>query len=523
MIKMNKINVTESVPINNGNPNTSKKANVVPLNNTSPTVAHNGKAAIQKTSKQPTPANGPAFELDAKIMLYGNQDEVALLIGRRDFYDKWLHVVRGGTWYNWTGTYWQRDLKAGSFDTTRKGLRKAISEMKRWVQAELQTANLPQVAKDKLISSAEKADNTKREKRYFSDIYALVSKDDKCTATPSQFDLDIHLLGTPIGTIDLKKPALIETDPRHYISKQTICAPAKGEPVRWLQFLDEIFAGDQNVIDFIQILCGYALTGETGEEKLFFLNGSGANGKTKFLETLTYIWNEYATRIAPTTLLNKGFSEHPTEIAKLAGARLVLGSELPVGEVWDDQKLKELTGGDTITARLMRQDYIDFKPQFTLLMAGNHIPQMKHVGEAERRRFVLIPFNVTIPIERRDPKLGEKLREEAGQILTWCIKGAGIYYKLGLQIPQSILKASQDYLDREDIVGEFLKAQLSAVSGKEVELNQLIKIANEWFINNNHNKVVDPKSLRKELKDRGEGIRRSGGKYFLENHELLPS
>ncbi len=96
-----------------------------------------------------------------------------------------------------------------------------------------------------------------------------------------------------------------------------------------------------------------------------------------------------------------------------------------------------------ITARLMRQDYIDFKPQFTLLMAGNHIPQMKHVGEAERRRFILIPFNVTIPSERRDAKLGGKLQEEAGQILTWCIKGAGMYYKSGLQIPQSILKGNR--------------------------------------------------------------------------------
>lgn len=171
----------------------------------------------------------------------------------------------------------------------------------------------------------------------------------------------------------------------------------------------------------------------------------------------------------------------------------------------------------------MRQDYIDFKPQFTLLMAGNHIPQMKHVGEAERRRFILIPFNVTIPSERRDAKLGGKLQEEAGQILTWCIKGAGMYYKSGLQIPQSILKASQDYLDSEDIVGEFLKAQLTPVNGKEVEIRQLVQATNDWLSSNSHNKVVDPKSLRKELKERGKGIRRSGSKYYLQNHELLPS
>ena len=490
------------------------KVNSKALNNGKGTVAHNG------TTPKAANQNDPYFKSDANTMLSGNQDEVAQLIGRREFKGQWVRVVKGDDWYQWTGSYWHHDLKAGGFDATRKGIRTAIDRMWNWVNWMLQNAGLSDKNQKELLSAARKADFVKREKHYISDIYALISKDGNYTIAPGSFDTDPNLLGTPDGTVDLTIPDFIATDPCHYISKQTICAPAKGEPVRWLQFLDEIFAGDQSVIDFIQILCGYALTGQTGEEKLFFLYGSGANGKSKFLETLTYIWNNYATRIAPSTLLNKGFSDHPTEIAKLAGARLGIGSELPAGEVWDDQKLKELTGGDTVTARFMRQDFFEFKPQFTLLLAGNHIPQMKHVGEAERRRFVLIPFNVTIPSERRDTKLGEKLKEEAGQILTWCIKGAGMYYKSGLKIPSSILKASQDYLDSEDVMGEFLKTQLTPVSGKEVELNQLIKAANDWFSSNSHNKSVDPKSLRKELLDRGKCIRRSGSKYYLQNHDL---
>ena len=485
---------------------------------------NNGKGPVAQNGKPATPIaanlNGPYFKSDANTMLYGNQDEVAQLIGRREFKGQWVHVVKGSTWYQWTGTYWHHNLKAGGFDTTRKGIRTGINRMITWVNLTLQNAGLSDKEQNSLISDANKANFVKRTKNYISDIYALISKDDNFTIEPGAFDANRNLLGTPRGTVDLTIPDFIATDPCHYISKQTICAPAKGEPVRWLQFLDEIFAGDQGVIDFIQILCGYALTGKIKEEKLFFLYGSGANGKSKFLETLTYIWNDYATRIAPSTLLNKGFSNHPTEIAKLAGARLAIGSELPAGEIWDDQKLKELTGGDTLTARFMRQDFFEFTPQFTLLIAGNHIPEMKHVGEAERRRFILIPFNVTIPSEKRDTNLGEKLKKEAGQILTWCIKGAGIYYKSGLKIPSSILKASQNYLDSEDIMGEFLKTQLTAINGKEVELNQLIKAANDWFSSNSHNKSVNPKSLKKELKDRGKSIRRSGSKYYLQNHEL---
>jgi len=496
---------------------TISKVNNKALNNGKGTVAaHNG---ISTTPKAASPKD-PYLKSDANIMLYGNQDEVAQLIGRSEFKGQWVHVVKGSTWYQWTGTYWHHNLKAGGFDTTRKGIRTGINRMITWVNLTLQNAGLSDKEQKSLISDANKANFVKRAKNYISDIYALISKDDNFTIEPGAFDANRNLLGTPRGTVDLTIPDFIATDPCHYISKQTICAPAKGEPVRWLQFLDEIFAGDQGVIDFIQILCGYALTGKIKEEKLFFLYGSGANGKSKFLETLTYIWNDYATRIAFSTLLNKGFSDHPTEIAKLAGARLALGSELPAGEIWDDQKLKELTGGDTLTARFMRQDFFEFTPQFTLLIAGNHIPEMKHVGEAERRRFILIPFNVTIPSEKRDTNLGEKLKKEAGQILTWCIKGAGIYYKSGLKIPSSILKASQNYLDSEDVMGEFLKTQITAINGKEVELNQLIKAANDWFSSNSHNKSVDPKSLKKELKDRGKSIRRSGSKYYLQNHEL---
>ena len=496
---------------------TISKVNNKALNNGKGTVAaHNG---ISTTPKAASPKD-PYFKSDANTMLYGNQDEVAQLIGRREFKGQWVHVVKGSTWYQWTGTYWHHNLKAGGFDTTRKGIRTGINRMITWVNLTLQNAGLSSEGQDELVKDARKANLAKRANRYISDIYALISKDDNFTIEPGAFDANRNLLGTPRGTVDLTIPDFIDTEPCHYISKQTICAPAKGEPVRWLKFLDEIFSSAQDVIDFIQVLCGYALTGEIKEEKLFFLYGSGANGKSKFLETLTYIWNDYATRIAPSTLLNKGFSDHPTEIAKLAGARLALGSELPAGEIWDDQKLKELTGGDTLTARFMRQDFFEFTPQFTLLIAGNHIPEMKHVGEAERRRFILIPFNVTIPSDERDTNLGEKLKKEAGQILTWCIKGAGIYYKSGLKIPSSILKASQNYLDSEDIMGEFLKTQLTAINGKEVELNQLIKAANDWFRSNGHNKSVDPKSLKKELKDRGKSIRRSGSKYYLQNHEL---
>lgn len=201
----------------------------------------------------------------------------------------------------------------------------------------------------------------------------------------------------------------------------------------------------------MQRAAGYALTGETREHKLLFLFGTGRNGKSVFLNALFAIWGNYARRAHAMTFLNSTGDKHPTDLAGLQSARLVAGSELPKGKTWDESVIKDLTDGDVMTARFMRGDFFDFEPPLTLFVAGNNKPSFTGVDEAIRARVVLVPFTVTIPPERRDLHLSDKLKAEVGQILQWSIEEALYWQEGGLDVPASFAAASAEYFGNEDI------------------------------------------------------------------------
>jgi P4 family phage/plasmid primase-like protien len=284
-------------------------------------------------------------------------------------------------------------------------------------------------------------------------------------AGADDFDRDTMLIGTPGGTVDLRTGTIRPARREDLITRQTSIAPARGKPALWLRFLDDVFAGDAEMIAFMQRAAGYALTGETREHKLLFLYGTGRNGKSVFLDTLAAIWADYARRAPATAFLKSHGEKHPTDIAGLRGARLVVGSELPAGKVWDEAVIKDLTGGGRMSARFMRGDFFDFDPQLTLMIAGNNMPSFHGVDEAIRARVLLVPFTVTIPPERRDQHLCQKLMGEAGQILSWAIDGALDWQRQGLAAPASVAAASSEYFEAEDLVGLFIADEAERMAG----------------------------------------------------------
>src|SRR5262249_34823178 len=185
--------------------------------------------------------------------------------------------------------------------------------------------------------------------------------------------------------------------------------------------------------------------------------GTGANGKSVLLSTIAGILGDYH-RSSPIETFTVSTSErHPTELAGLRGARLVTAVETEEGRRWAESRIKSLTGGDTIAARFMRQDYFEFRPQFKLLVGGNHKPGLRSVDEAIRRRFKLIPFTVTIPPEGRDPNLTERLRSDWPAILAWMIDGCMAWRDQKLSPPSIVLDATATYLESEDAVGSWLE------------------------------------------------------------------
>jgi putative DNA primase/helicase len=225
----------------------------------------------------------------------------------------------------------------------------------------------------------------------------------------------------------------------------------------WLQFLERVTSGDSELASFLQRIIGYALTGCTRENALFFIYGSGANGKSVFLSALSGLLGEYARTAPIEAFIASNNEHHPTDLAGLRGARLVTAVETDDGRHWAESKLKALTGGDKIAARFMRQDFFEYTPQFKLLIAGNHKPGLRTVDEAMRRRFHLLPFSVTIPPPERDAELGEKLRLEWGGILQWAVLGCLEWQREGLNPPVAVRNATAAYLANEDSLGRWVE------------------------------------------------------------------
>jgi len=231
------------------------------------------------------------------------------------------------------------------------------------------------------------------------------------------------------------------------MTKITAVAP-EGDCPLWRKFLAEITGNDDELQGFLQRFAGYSLTGSILEHALFFFYGTGTNGKGVFLNTLTAVLADYAA-VAPMEafVVTQG-ERHPTDLAGLRGAGLVTAQETERGRRWAESKVKALTGGDPITARLMRQDFFTYMPTFKLAIAGNHKPSLSGVNAAIRRRLHLIPFTVTIA--KPDKKLPEKLRPEWPGILQWVIDGCLQWQREGLNPPNAVREATDAYLAQED-------------------------------------------------------------------------
>ena len=186
------------------------------------------------------------------------------------------------------------------------------------------------------------------------------------------------------------------------------------------------------------------------------MHGGGANGKSTFIAVLQAMLGDYAKQAAPELLVSRGGDHHPTELADLFGARLVASVEVDDGKRLAESLVKQMTGGDKMKARFMRQDFFEWVPTHKLFLAANHRPEIRGTDYAIWRRIHLVPFTVTIPEDERDPKLGEKLRVELPGILNWAIAGCLDWQQNGLGVPQAVRTATEEYRQEQDVLADFL-------------------------------------------------------------------
>lgn len=283
------------------------------------------------------------------------------------------------------------------------------------------------------------------------------------------FDAHPRELNTPAGIINLSTGELTPADHKRLHSKSTAAgADGRQDAPQWCAFINWAMCGDTELAAYLQRLVGVSLLGEVREHVLPFLHGGGANGKSVFLETLQAVLGDYATE-APSNLLLTGPDRHPTELALLRGRRLVIMAELNEGARFDEAKLKQLTGGDTIAARFMRGDFFKFTPTHTLWLAANHKPRVTAGGHSLWRRLRLIPFDAKIAEHEKEDGMAERLaREEGPGILQWAVDGLIDYLENGLQEPARVTAATAAYSDEEDHLGRFVDERLHIGGGEHV-------------------------------------------------------
>jgi len=278
-------------------------------------------------------------------------------------------------------------------------------------------------------------------------------------ALPEQFDRDPMLLNVANGTIDLRTGRLRPHDRDDMLSK---LSPTKFEPAAeapaWEEFLRSTFAESLQVIRFVQKLFGYCLTGDVSEHILAIFHGGGANGKSTLINAmLETIGPDYGLKCKKDLLIAKRQHDHSTEIMDLFGVRLAVSAETDDGQRLAEGTIKDLTGGDRIRGRRMREDTWEFVPTHKLIMATNHRPQVRGTDHAIWRRLRLVPFTQTFEAERRDPHLPRKLSAEASGILRWAVDGCLAWQAEGLGMPDEIKVATDAYRSESDVLGMFIE------------------------------------------------------------------
>jgi P4 family phage/plasmid primase-like protien len=416
--------------------------------------------------------------------------------------DDLRYVAASKQWFVWDGTRWLPDSDGAVF-------RKAQELPKLLLQEAAAIDDLDR--RKRAVGAAIAAGDERKIKAMLS----VAEYQTGIAASPALFDSNPYLVGVTNGVVDLRTGTFRPAKREDYITKQLGAAfdPNATCPT-WERFLARVLNGDPDLISFIQRAVGYSLTGEVSEQCLFFLYGTGENGKSTFAEFLQLLFGDYALK-ATTGLytLHSHGKEPESEIARLVGKRFVTGSETEEGAKLAESRVKDLTGGDTLTGRNLYCPAFNFNPTHKLWIYGNHLPDVRGSDHGIWRRIKLVPFQVQISKEEKDVDLPRKLTSEKSGILYWAIKGCLLWKETGLLAPPVVVNATAEYREDEDELGEFISE--TCIPEGRVERTHLYLAYKDWARRHERKYPLGPKAFAKRLRSR-DGIRdsKSGERYW---------
>jgi P4 family phage/plasmid primase-like protien len=452
---------------------------------------------------------------DLADRLVENQDDVARSWSKIDREQRLAHTDKGnavalvteysprirfvpemGKWIHWNGVRWLIDPDTGQIDTAAG-----------------------QIATDLPGDSQEDRRHRKRSLSA-SGITAMVRlarSDPAMRVSRDRLDASSWQLNTPSGIVDLHTGEIADHRPDAWHTRITgVGYEPDGDCPRWKEFLDTTFEGDHELIAYVRGLCGYAAIGAVLSHILPFFWGAGQNGKSVLLEVIKSVLGDYAIS-APANFMLAGRDKHETEIARLAGARFVVCSEINQGTRFDEAKVKLLTGGDTLTGRFMHGNFFDFRPSHTLFLMGNQQPTVGAGGHAFWRRVRLVPFTHQVPEDKRVEGLAEQLiAAEGPAILGWIVAGATTASGGGLVTPERVSSATDEYEESEDRIKQFLDDCTTRGTREDRELiGDVYGRYIEWCRSNRVSDSLDSRVFAREIYSRGYGSAKSNGKRYV--------
>lgn len=427
------------------------------------------------TKQHPAPAaaSTPAYTDDFNAHLF-----------IRDHQDAVRFNADTGRWLWWTGQRWEEQRRDGGM------ARELAKETMRALDVD--DNKTAATWKKKSLSAAG-----------ITSLLVSAATDMRIRVSANQLDARGWELNTPAGTIDLRTGELHPADPAALHTKMTAAAPDfEARSDLWEKFTADTFP-DQELRDYVHRLVGYSAIGIVREHILPFGLGEGGNGKGVMFETLKAVLGDYAQTAPADFLMQTRYQNHPTDVAELQGARMVLNSEVNEGDKFDEAKVKRLAGGDSITARKMRQDNFTFRPTHQMWLFGNYTPGVEAGGNSFWRRLRLIPFSHTVPDAEKILDLAEQLiTQHAGAVLAWVARGAAEYARAGLREPASVIAATADYQRSQDTVERFLEDE--CVRGPEATVTcNALRNAYNRYCESNGDKAIKGKALTAALGKHG--------------------
>ncbi len=419
---------------------------------------------------------------------------------------KFNHTTK--EWLIWDGIRWRADTK----DNIRL-LGKSISDtIERDEPIYVAAGYGP-----KAVRAWHKSSQTLRN---IDDSLKLAACEPEFATSISDWDRDPYLLNFKNGTLDLREIKFYKNRPEDMITK---LVPFEYDPkatsALWENALNMYFDGNQELIEFVQKACGLSLCGAHLEEIIIFLYGTGANGKSIFVNTLQTVFGDYAGLLPIEALITQRFDDiKKSEIASLVGSRLVVTTEIPVGKHLNEATVKALTGGDAVRVRNLYQNFFTFQPSFTLWIFGNHKPDIRGADNGIWRRMALIPFEKTIPQEKRLPQsvILEKLKLEAPGIITWIVDGWRKYSTEGLKRPEAVVAATESYKEDQDPLSGFFLDRIVISSDAKEKGQDLYQAYLKWCEDQKES-PIGKKVFFRILEEKGFSISkdRKGQKIFF--------